>query len=526
MNTKALLSLAGALMLAAGASSVRAATTNVVSLTTFDPAAAAPWSYGYFYNNNGLGSYAVNHSYYLPDDTDMTNGLFQLTFDITDLNGMANWGLGAGAPLFRADTDPALFVSGDRANYLFNFDTRAEGLLPGQTASGEMQVQFYRKDDANQDVLMLQVNLPFQATANWQTLTFNLGDGVLGAGTADADFEQFHAATSDLRFNVNFNEPFQTFGYDGDNAVYVDNVRLQAIDTGGNSGPQPERTEAIVDWNMDDKGVWYEYNYDWSQNDNHLIRTGGNNANNANPNTLGVGGGSGWFLNIDTTSFADNTPQFAGAGTGGGGPADYTRFNTNDLASYRVSFDARAEGIAAINTAASLQIFLDAPDDTVQPADADADDDRILQLNFNVAHLTGEFQHYTFSLGKGALGGGSKENFQAYFDKINNLRTQWQIENAASAADWGFDADNMLVIDNIKVERVYQGLQPLTFSVEGNELVLTWTDATTGTTKLQSADTVDGSYTDVNDATGGTYRAPMNGSQKYFRLIWTAPANP
>src|SRR5438270_9671674 len=34
-------------------------TTNLISETTFDASASVPWSYGYFYGNNGLGTYSV-----------------------------------------------------------------------------------------------------------------------------------------------------------------------------------------------------------------------------------------------------------------------------------------------------------------------------------------------------------------------------------------------------------------------------------------------------------------------------------
>src|SRR5262245_11503647 len=113
-------------------------TTNLLSETTFDPAAAAPWGYGYLYGNNGLGYQEYNRAYYLPEDLDMTNAMFQFSFDLTDLAGTTGYGAGAGAPLFMTTTDPASFSSVNREDYIFTFDARAEGLEPGQTASSEM----------------------------------------------------------------------------------------------------------------------------------------------------------------------------------------------------------------------------------------------------------------------------------------------------------------------------------------------------------------------------------------------------
>jgi hypothetical protein len=513
----------GCLALCCAAISAQTTTTNLISETTFDSSAGAPWSYGYFYGNNGLGTYTSAQSYYLPEDTDQTNGMYQFTFDVTDLNGMTGWGTGTGAPLFRADTDPALFVSGDRADYILSFDAKVAGLADGQTAAnGEMQFQFYRKDDNGQDQNFFQVNIPFQPTTNWQTFRVNLADGSLGNGTLDADFAAHHTEVSDIRFNINFHEPFNAFGYDADNEFYLDNAKLEAIARPTVITPTPTFGKAIVDWNMDDKAPWYEYHYDWSQNDNHAVAGGGNTAGN---NTEGVDGSTAWFLTLDNSSFVDNTPQYAGVGSGGGGPADFTLFDTADLASYRVSFDARVTGLAAdkTNTTAVLQVFLNAQDDAIA-ADDDTDNDPIGRFDFQMGRVATNWQTYTFQLSRAGTTADAKANFAKVFNKIADLRAQWQIENAASVADWGFDTDNVLYVDNIKIERVYEGLSPLLFSTEGTDLVLNWTAAATGTTKLQAANTVDGSYTDVTTDPGSTtYRAAMTDGQKYFRLVWEAP---
>ena len=96
---------------------------------------------------------------------------------------------------------------------------------------------------------------------------------------------------------------------------------------------------------MDDKAVWYQYAYDWSANDNHAVFTG---ANAAGSNAEGVDGSTAWSLSMDSTSLAENTPSYAGGGSGGDGPVDYTIFDTGDLAAYRVTFDAQREQILEI----------------------------------------------------------------------------------------------------------------------------------------------------------------------------------
>jgi hypothetical protein len=498
-------------------------TTNVLSLTTFDSAAGSPWSYGYFYGNNGLGTQTVDRGYYFPEDVDMTNAVYRYSFDITDLAGTTAWGTGTGAPLFRADTDPALFVSGDRADYILTFDAKAVGLAAGQTAAnGEMQFQFYRKDENGQDVNFTQVNIPFQPTAEWKTFRFALDEGSLGAGTLDADFAAHHAEVSDIRFNINFHEPFNAYGYDADNEFLLDNVKLEAISRPVVTTPTPTYTKTILDWNMDDKPVWYQYQYDWSANDNHATFAG---ANAAGSNTEGVNGSTAWSLAMDSTSLGGNTPSYAGGGSGGGGPVDYTLFDTGDLSAYRVTFDARVAGLAegVQSTTTVLQVHLDAADDTIN-VDENTDADALGRFDFQIGRVGLEWQTYTFQLNKAGADAAAKQAFAQYFNKIVGLRTQWQIENATSA-DWGFDSDNVLYLDNIKIERVYEGLAPLTFASEGTDLVLNWADAATGTTTLQAATNLDGPYTNVT-TDGTTYRTPMTGDHRFFRLAWTAPAAP
>jgi hypothetical protein len=315
------------------------------------------------------------------------------------------------------------------------------------------------------------------------------------------------------------------FGNDADNEFDLDNVKLEVIARPNSTGG-PTFAKAIVDWNMDDKAPYYHYEYDWSANDNHASFSG---MNSAGSNADGVDGSTAWELMLDNSAFVDNTPAYAGVGSGGGGPVDLTLFDTPDLASYRVTFDARVAGLAdgVANTAAVLQLFLDAADDAVA-IDQDTNNDAIGRFDFQIGRLTTDWQTYTFTLNHaGTDTPAAKTNFANAFSKIVDLRTQWQIENAASAADWGFDSDNVLYLDNIKIERVYQGLAPLVYTTDGTDMILNWTAPADGTTTLQSASIVDGPYTDVTTDPGATtYRATTSEAQKYFRLVWNPPVAP
>ena len=99
---------------------------------------------------------------------------------------------------------------------------------------------------------------------------------------------------------------------------------------------------------------------------------------------------------------------------------------------------------------------------------------------------------------------------------------EWGIQNAASGADWEFDNNNVLVIDNYKLERLYVATPPLNVQIVGNNVVVTWAQPGTGSAKLQSSTTVNGAYTDVLGATS-PYTNAISGAPKYFRTQWIAP---
>jgi hypothetical protein len=501
-------------------------TTNLLSETTFDAGGESAWSYGYFYADDGLGVYEVNRAFYFPEDEGMTNAVWQYLFDLSGLSGRTGYGTGTGGPLFRTETDPANFISKNREDYIFSFNARVEGLAAGQnSANSEMQVQFYMPPvEAGDPVKFLQVNIPFQPTAEWKTFTFTLDQGGLGDNTSEADLALNHTNTSEVRFNVNMHEPHNAFDFDSGNTLYLDNLKLQVINR--TAVPPPQYFGVIMaDWNFDDKPVTSEYHFEWSQNDTHVIPTAGNNLNDTDPNTVGKDGSNGWFLNLDNTEFGNGTvPQYAGGGTGGSGPIDYSLFDTNDLALYRVSFEARVQGLAEgrTNTATVLQLHIDSADDTLQPADENTDADSLVRLDFPIAKVGTNWQTYTFTLNKGTAGTGSKDNFITYHTNITALRTQWQIENIASQAEWGFDAENSFIIDNFKLERLVTGLGGITAVRNGDNLVLTWAGPTDGSVKLQSSATVEGPYSDVAGASSG-YSTPLTSGQRFFRLTQISP---
>jgi hypothetical protein len=492
--------------------------TNIIAITDFDVNTPG-WDYGYFYSwgwdaggQYTNGSWLVNHFY---DDSAHGGTIcirYQFTnsplYDLITTNPGAGYGTGFGAPQMGWGYDPSVFDNIYQTNYMFEFDARAEGLADGQT-TGNCQMQCQITDFGGSPTY-LQKNLNFNPGSNWTHFAFTFDDGDFGAGTSWQNFTNNFLNCNEVRFNVDMFMPNPQFGWDDYNVVLLDNLQLSVREFSGPPPPPPPTVPiTIVDWNMDDKPIWYTYGpYNWSQN-TYLPTF--DCFHNTGPNTLGVGGSTAWWISMDNTTLAaPNTPQWAGGGTGGGGPVDFSQFTDNDPNRYIVSFDARVEGLVpdATNTTVALQLFMDSPNGNVQ-------------LNFpvpaqsNWVHTAASFNSANWDTGGGHL---PKASFSTNFNTYTALRMQWQIENATSP-DWGFDNDNLIAVDNIKVVHQVLACAPLTIVAQTNHLIVTWAQPDNGTAVLQSANALSGPFVDVSGATS-PYVTPVTTAPKYFRTHW------
>jgi hypothetical protein len=87
---------------------------------------------------------------------------------------------------------------------------------------------------------------------------------------------------------------------------------------------------------------------------------------------------------------------------------------------------------------------------------------------------------------------------------------------------WGYDTDNALIVDNIKLERLFVACPPLSVAASGENIIVTWPAPSTGTAKLQSATSLAGPFADVVGASS-PYSTPSAGGPKYFRTVWVPP---
>jgi hypothetical protein len=223
-----------------------ATTTNLLSLTTFQYPHGSPqnsWAYHYASPITPPGSSEGFTPYWYDqvNDPEITNYLGQFTFDdsvfkdFMATNAGASFGVGFGGTL-NLTNDGAAFTSTNRADYLYSFDLRVEGLRPGVTsANGEIQLQFQAEDntlqpqDGNTDPdVLLQVNISLTARSNWTHYAFALNQGSVGGGS-ESLFALHHTSVNNLLFGCNWHLPGTAFGYDTNNVMYIDNLKVELI---------------------------------------------------------------------------------------------------------------------------------------------------------------------------------------------------------------------------------------------------------------------------------------------------------
>jgi hypothetical protein len=492
------------------AASLFGQTTNLISLTTFEADGRPRFGYQYHYTYGGADPGSsdgiFNTLYYDPNDFGLTNAMGQYTFDDTIFDGFlaANpgggfgYGFGGGANF---DNDTTKFISTNREDYIISFDCRVEGLQPGTTsANGQFQLRFDSPDDTIQPPdpdsssdTLLQVNIDLSAGSNWTHYAYTLDQGGIGGGSEE-DFALYQSVINNINFAMNWNNP-DAFGYDGDNAIYLDNVRLDVIQRAA-TNPPPIVDIPILFWNFDDKPVTYNYAYTYSQNNTPEFTA------QAFFGPLGVGDSNANVMTFDDSIFTNGAPAYAGAGSGFSGPMDATQFTSTNLGSYRLEFDYRVLGLDPSKTSTPGQMQLGIR----------TNGNAVLTLNFDVT-LKSNWQTFSATLNKGANGGGSAAAFAQNLTRIDSVQPNFQI--TAVPFDYGLDGDNTVIVDNVRLVRQQVGLPPLTISSSGGNVLVTWS----GPAKLQSAPSVSGPYTDVTGATS-PYSPPATGAARFFRTQW------
>ncbi len=321
-------------------------TTNQIGLTDFD--ISVPWgAYGYFYDWSVASSdpkgYLAEINFTDPL-IDPTNGPIMLRYSFTNTgymdpittNSGAGYGTGFGSAVVWG-YDPTVFTSLNLEDYILSWDARVEGLKPGQ-ATAWCQMEF-RLNSANVSPLptrVLQKNIGYAPGSNWTHYVYHLDAGSFGGdGTTPEQPTSYTTFTNGvvagitgIEYNQNQHMPHDQFGFDDDNVIYLDNIKLEVIQAAGPPPPPPPRVPfTVFDYNFDDRNVW------WAWPQYPATTTGWSaNANQATysavwPEAGGVGGSNGFAISMDNTTIATDPPGlpgWAGGNASSGGWCDYS----------------------------------------------------------------------------------------------------------------------------------------------------------------------------------------------------------
>jgi len=309
------------------------------------------------------------------------------------------------------------------------------------------------------------------------------------------------------------------FGFTSTGSLVVDNIEL--IQT-GNTVPTPMQEQIIWQANFD---TTFPNNADYG----FQYRDGTDNATGILTTNMGggLGGGNSLEYTVDLSSWSSTPPvSYSGFGVGATeSPLPFVLASANK-ASYRVYVSAEAGGIlagASTNIPAVLDLLFLVPPGAESPSNASPV--VVLDLNPSLT-LTTNWQSFVFdNMAIGVNNGGSQALFNQYVSMVNQMQVQMVAQgNPNLGTIFGYDDDNTVDIDNIKVVQLVPGLPPVSVTSTAGQVNVYWTDPPTGgSAQLQSSASVAGPYVNVAGAASGAaspYTVPAGGSQQFFRTIW------
>jgi hypothetical protein len=307
------------------------------------------------------------------------------------------------------------------------------------------------------------------------------------------------------------------FGFTSTGKLVVDNVQL--VQT-GNTIPTPTQEKLIAQINFDDQLGITNYGYSFSD-------VGAVPVAAAITNT-GVNGSMALQITADCSTWATTPPNsYSGWGAATRKLIPFTLTSTNQ-SSYRLYVSAKAGGFlpGVTNGPGAVSVQFLVPDGTTGAPDGNPD--VVLELEPSVT-LTSNYQAFVFDGGtmpSVPYHGGSLALFDQYISKVYavNVLVQAIGDTGATPAVWGYDADNSVTIDNIRLVQVVPGLPPVSVVKTNGQTQVYWTNpGTGGTAQLQSSTNAAGPYLNVSGAASGAaspYAVPPGRGAQFFRTVW------
>jgi hypothetical protein len=256
--------------------------------------------------------------------------------------------------------------------------------------------------------------------------------------------------------------------------------------------------------------------YGFSDRDGSPAATGSLSTNL----TGGVGGSASLEYTVDFSSWSNSPPViYSGFGLGvSETPLPYMLTSSN-AASYRVYLSAKVSGTSAgvTNVPGAVDVTFFIPNGT-----------EVCDLTSSVAVST-NWESYVFTnLQIATWLTGAQQLFNQNVTNINKMELQLTVDGSPNLGTlFGYDKNNTVDIDNIKVVQLVPGLAPLTVVQTNGQTLVTWADpdpTVGGTAQLQSAMNVAGPYLGVagasSAATASPYAVPPGNGQQFFRALW------
>ncbi|HSU54013.1 MAG TPA: hypothetical protein VLT36_08160 [Candidatus Dormibacteraeota bacterium] len=538
---KSLTNLLFAIGACAALSAARAQTTNIIFGTDFETSGINDnynYSYGYAFAGGNLGNAASGFAGSVTAGAGVTNGnAWDSMPDFTNTGSDPNYTNSSaytysGTEGFIQFSGPlnALTPSADLSSYVVSFDAKVQGLAPG---INNTTLYFHELDFQTNGVTAVQfIGGSFTVSSNFTHFvvplsTLTLNSGSISDLTNSDELATMSGLSADFRITdetgtVQVNR-MPVWGFDNDNQLIIDNVYLTQT-TG--TVPPPLFERLIWQDNLDRSPPSDRYAFSFREGQNFAT------ASQALNPTDGVGGSTALELTADISPWGTNPPTaFSGFGGGMGHNVPYTLHNTNKSA-YRVYWTAKGGGfVDGVNQAdanASIQFLV--PPGTLTPSNAN--EAMILELAPRIS-LSSNYNAFVFdgaSVPIGVFNGGSQSMFNQYISQVNLIQVQAQFNGGPDLGTaFGYDADNTMAMDDIKVVEIVQGIAPLSIVNSNGQIKVFWSDPLNGngTAKLQSATNVTGPYVDVAGATsaaaGSPYTVPQGSSQHFFRAKWVSP---
>jgi hypothetical protein len=246
--------------------------------------------------------------------------------------------------------------------------------------------------------------------------------------------------------------------------------------------------------------------------------------------TGGVGGSASLEYAINFSAWSNNPPvSYSGFGLGAEeSPLPYP-LTSSSQASYRIYFSAKVGGTAAdvTNVPGAVDLTFFVPTNTLTPANTSPT--VVFDLNASLV-LTTNWQSYEFdgtAMQIASYISGAQTLFDQYVSRVNQMELQLTVEGNPNVATlFGYDGNNTVEIDNLKVVELVPGLAPLTLIQTNRQTQVMWADPDPtigGMAELQCATDVAGPYLEVTGASSASaspYTVTPGSQQQFFRTAW------